>query len=112
MSSAASWSYTSKATLWAAGARDAWGGAQTFAAPVVIACDYKATSELRRDANGEEFTSRLVIYTEATAKPGDFILIGESTNTNPIAAGAEKVRSVGRYADTFENIAEDFEIVT
>ena len=112
MSAAANWSYTSKATVWPKATRDNWTGAQTFGAPVVIACDYKAKSELRRDALGKEFTSRLMIYTEAVVSPGDYIKLGEHSGANPLALGAEQVLSVGRYADTFDQVADDYEVVT
>lgn len=111
MSSAARWSYTAKATLWALQSRDGWTGAQVFAAPAVIDCDYSTKAERLRDSTGDEYTASLVIYTERSGiKPGDRLLIGASAATDPIAAGARKVRSILRQADVFDRAADDFEV--
>jgi hypothetical protein len=113
MSAAAAWSYTSKATLWPLLGRDDWTGALLFGPPVVFACDYSAESLRLTDDAGVEFTTRQVLFTEfATAKQGDRVLIGESAEADPIAAGAFEVRAVTRYADTFDLAADDFRIAT
>lgn len=89
--------------------RDDATGALTFGAPVVFACDYKAEALRLTDSKGQEFTTRQVIYTERSViKPGDRVLIGSSAITSPLTAGALEVRSVTRYADTFENAADDW----
>ena len=80
-----------------------------FGAPVVFACDYKAEALRMTDSRGQEFTTQQVIYTErASIKPGDRVLIGESTVASPLTAGALEVRSVTRYADTFDGVADDY----
>ena len=113
MSAAAAWSFTATATLWALRSRDGWSGVQAFDAPVAVACDYQAEAKTRTDGKGREYTSRLVIYTErAGIKQGDRILIGTSTAADPMAAGADEVRDVLRYADTFDRLRDDFEVVT
>lgn len=113
MSALANWAYTATATLWAAGDFDDYTGVQTFAAPVTIACDYGSEFKRMNTANGEEFTSKQTIDTEyATAKPGDYVLIGESTEADPVTAGADKIMLVVRYADTFERKADDYRLVT
>lgn len=113
MSAAASWSYTAKATFWPKLARDGWSGRESFGPPVVISCDYSAEHKTMRDAQGVEFTTRQVIYTErADIKRGDRILIGTSTASDPIAAGALEVLSVTRHADTFDRVADDYEVAT
>lgn len=43
---------------------------------------------------------------------GDRVLIGEHANPSPVAAGAWEVRAVKRSADTFDRIADDYELVT
>lgn len=112
MSSAASWSYTAEATHWPLQGRSDWSGARTFGAPVVFPCDYKASSERRTDARGQEFVARQTIYTErASIEPGDMVLIGAHTGADPVAAGAQEVRLVTRNADTLERLADDFEVV-
>jgi hypothetical protein len=115
MSSAASWSYTAKATLWPLSSRNDWDGGQGFGAPILIDCDYAGTSERLTDAKGEEFVSRLRIFTEHSgAKQGDRIALGSHTGvTDPLTFDdAAEVRLVRRYADTFERKADDFEVVT
>lgn len=119
MSAAANWSYTAKATHWASLGRDDWSGALTFAAPVFFDCDYKAEAVRSADAggtspsNGIELALRQVIYTEFSAvKQGDYVLIGESSIADPIAAGAAEVRTVARDADTFDRVADDYRILT
>lgn len=114
MSAAARWANTSTATHWARTGRDDWTGVQTWAAPVAFACDYKATSQRMTDGNGIEFTSRQQLYTERdTIVQGDMVLIGDHTATaSPVTAGAWEVRAVTRFADTFENLADDFMVAT
>ena len=113
MSAAAAWSMTSKATHWPLLSTDDWTGAKTYGAPVVFACDYSAESVRMADAKGVEFTTRQIIHTErASIKQGDMVLIGESINLDPLAAGAFEVRAVTRYADTFDGVADDFKIAT
>jgi len=113
MSSAASWSYTSQATHWPLLTRGDWGGTMTFGQPAVFDCDYKAELVSVTNERGIEFVSRQKIYTEkADIKQGDRVLIGVSEVVDPLAAGALEVQSVARYADTFEQLRDDFEVVT
>jgi len=119
MSAAASWSYTAKATHWASLGRDDWTGQAAYAAPVVFYCDYKAEAIRSADAggtspsNGIELALRQVLYTEYSGvKQGDYVLIGESDEPNPTAAGAAEVRTVVRDADTFDRVADDYRIMT
>jgi len=112
MSAASAWSLTSVCTHWALTGRDDWTGALTWGAPVTFACDYKAESKRMTDAQGVEFTSSQIIYTErASIKPGDRVLIGAHTS-GPVADGAWEVKAVKRYADTFDQAADDFEVIT
>jgi hypothetical protein len=113
MSAAASWSYTATATLWVLLGRDDWTGAITYGAPQAVACDYSAKAERRTDALGVEFTTRQIIYTERSdIKRGDRIVIGTSVSLDPIAAGAAEVRAITRNADTFDRLADDYEVLT
>lgn len=113
MSSAARFSYTSRATIWPNLGRDDWSGLTTYGPPQVFACDYSAESVRMTDAKGVEFTTRQILFTElATAKQGDMVLIGESAVVSPIQAGALEVRAVTRYADTFKNEADDFKVMS
>ena len=113
MSSAANWSYTAKATLWPFIAKDDWTHTETFGPPELFDCDYSAKAERRTDGKGVEFVTRQLIYTErAGIKQQDRVLIGASAEVSPITAGALEVRSVNRYADTLERLADDFEVAT
>ncbi len=113
MSAAAAWSLTAKATLWPWLGRDDWSGVEQFGPPEVFACDYSAESKRMTDAKGIEFTTRQIIYTErADIKQGDRVLIGESQQASPAAAGALEVRAVKRDADTFQRIADDYQVFT
>jgi len=112
MSSAAAWSYTSKATHWPLTGQDDWSNKKLYGPPVTFDCDYSAKSVRMTDSNGIEFTSRQIIYTERSSiKQGDMVLIGEHT-ADPITEQAFEVRAVTRYADTFEQLADDYEVAT
>lgn len=111
MSSAAAWSFTSKATHWALLTRSDWGGVQAFGAPSAFDCDYKAESVRMTNDRGVEFLSRIQLYTEKSdVKQGDRVMLGTVTTVDPIAAGAIEVMKVGRYADTFEGLRDDYEV--
>lgn len=114
MSAAASWANTATATHWARQARDGWTGGETFAAPVAFACDYKSEARKLVDASGAEFVSRHILYTErATIQRGDYVLIGSSTATDPtVVSGAEEVKAVTRFNDTFDRKADDYMVAT
>lgn len=119
MSASAAWSYTAKATHWPLHGRDDWSGQTTYGPPVTFDCDYKAQAVRSADAGGTkpetgvELALRQVIYTEySVVKQGDYVLIGESTALDPIAAGAAEVRTVVRDADTFDRTADDYRILT
>ena len=80
---------------------------------MVIDCDYSSESIRMMDGKGVEFTARQVVYTERSdVKQGDMLLIGESSEADPVAAGAFEVRAVGRNADTFDQLADDYRIAT
>lgn len=110
----ASWSYLQTATLWRLASRDEWGGQMAWAAPVLFLCDYAAESRRMVTSRGDEFTSRLLVYTSlAGVLQGDMILIGSSDAADPVAAGAQEVRAVDRWADTFKaDGAQDYRIAT
>lgn len=113
MSALASWSYTATATVWKNLGIDQYGDSLGYAAPVSILCDYGGDATARLGDIGLEIVIKDTIWTEyASAVSGDYILIGESSLADPIAAGADEVRHVIRYADTFDRLADDFAIIT
>ena len=113
MSSLASWSYTAQATIWKrSGATNDYGD-PSFDAPLVIAVDYQGGLSKRLGDIGGEKVVKNTVWTEyALADTGDYLLIGASTNPDPIAAGADEVMQAIRYADTFERTADDYAILT
>lgn len=116
MSATASWSYTAKATIWRKqnGGTDEYGDPiNGYAAPEVIMVDYEGGLSKRIGSLGAEIVVKNTVWTEYEhAAAGDYLLIGVSTEADPVVAGADEVRQVIRYADTFERLADDFAIVT
>jgi hypothetical protein len=113
MSAAAAWANTHTATLWPLTTAADWKGAPAFGSPVTFPCDYKAEARTLTNARGQEFTSRLQLYTErADVKPGDRVLVGVSTAADPASVGAAEVMAVIRYADTLDGLADDFLVAT
>lgn len=112
MSSNANWSYTAKATIWRAIGEDNYGKKQ-FNKPEVIMCNYGFDASFSSGEIGLGFIVKNTFWTEySQAKQGDFILIGESSITDPIEAGANEIRHIIQYADTFERKADDFALIT
>ena len=113
MSGAASWSYTAKITIWRLGAYNDWTGVRAFEPPVVFMGDYSAKAERLVSRAGNEFVSQQTIFTEyALAKEGDFVKIGEYTELDPFAVGAQEVLLVLDYGDTLERLMPDYKLVT
>lgn len=113
MSSVANWSYTAAATFWKTLGFSESGDNLGYSEPVAIQCDYEGGLSKRIGSMGAEIVVKNTIWTEFTgAAAGDYILIGTSTDADPLNAGADEVRQVIRYADTFERIADDYAIIT
>ncbi|POP43362.1 hypothetical protein CHU32_09790 [Superficieibacter electus] len=113
MSSAANWSYTAFATVWKALGNDERGDPLGYSLPVTILCDYQGGLSKRIGSIGSEIVVKNTIWSEyADAGSGDWILIGVSDNPDPVEAGADEIRQVIRYADTFYRLADDFAIIT
>lgn len=113
MSSIASWSYTATATIWRNLGNDEYGDSLGFSAPESILCDYEGGLSKRIGNIGSEIVVKNTVWSEyALAAAGDYLLIGQSTEPDPIVAGADEVQQVIRYADTFERLADDFAIIT
>ncbi|ELY4027136.1 hypothetical protein SMY33_003651 [Cronobacter malonaticus] len=114
MSSVANWSYTATATIWRKlDGQDDYGDPLGYAAPERILCDYEGGLSKRIGSLGSEIVVKNTIWTEfALADAGDYILIGESTEADPILAGADEVQQIIRCADTFERLTDDYAILT
>lgn len=80
MSSLSRWTYTNTATVYPFAGEDQFNGGVTFGAPFTIACTWEVGGKLMRDANGSEFVSRMIVYTEdARPKYRDEILLAGQT---------------------------------
>ena len=101
MSSVANWSYTATATIWRKMAgNDEYGDPRGYKPPEQILCDYEGGLSKRIGSLGAEIVVKNTIWTEfALAAAG-------------VVAGADEVRQVIRYADTFERLADDYAILT
>lgn len=76
-------------------------------------CDYGGGLSAKIGSIGTEIVVKNTFWTEySEASKGDFLLIGTSTEPDPIVAGADEVMQVIQYADTFERIADDFALLT
>ena len=113
LSSLANWSYTAKATIWRVDGENEYG-TKTFYPPEYIDCDYGLDSAIAESAGvGMGFIAKNTFWTEyANANQGDYILIGESSELDPIKAGASEIKHIARYADTFERLADDYVLTT
>ncbi|HGD3628530.1 TPA: hypothetical protein ACI4GM_004472 [Enterobacter hormaechei] len=120
MSATANWSYTAKATVWLNLGKDEYGDPLGYSAPLVIDCDYQGgMSEKIAGVSaslgnlGSEVVVKNTLWTEyADAQTGDFIFIGESVESDPLVAGADKILQVIRYADTFNRTADDYALLS
>lgn len=114
MSEIARWSYTATATIWRKlEGNDEYGDPMGYAVPEQIMVDYEGGLSKRIGSLGAEIVVKNTVWTEfALATAGDYLLIGVSTEADPVVAGADEVRQVIRYADTFERLVDDYAILT
>lgn len=114
MSSVARWSYSATATIWRKlEGNYEYGDPLGYAPPEQILVDYEGGLSKRIGSLGSEIVVKNTVWTEfALANAGDYLLIGISTEPDPVVAGADEVRQVIRYADTFYRTADDFAIIT
>ncbi len=114
MSSVSAWSYTATATIWRKlEGNDEYGDPLGYAEPEQILVDYEGGLSKRIGSLGSEIVVKNTVWSEfALANAGDYLLIGVSTEPDPVVAGADEVRQVIRYADTFYRTADDWAIIT
>ncbi|MBC3250453.1 hypothetical protein H8I91_09280 [Serratia fonticola] len=111
MSATANWSYTAKATIWPLTGTDDWNK-PAYGLPVVIYCDYGSKTRRKGAEAGREISVKLYVWTEyADAKMGDKLAIGEFYSPTPVD-DADMIIDIGRDADTFDRIVDDYEIAT
>ncbi|MEL7884517.1 hypothetical protein [Serratia marcescens] len=113
MSSIGRWSYTAPCTIWRNLGFNESGDPLGWSSPEIFMADYVGGLSARIGNIGTEITVKNTFWTEfSEAKRGDYLLIGESSMPDPIAAGADEVMKVIRYADTIYRQADDFAILT
>lgn len=94
------------ATFWEPGSRDITGNA-TFRAPVTVLVRWQDQTELFIDPQGREQTSSAVVFTPRTLALEGYLLLGESTATNPkLVKGAKEIRQ----SAASPNLAQTVEI--
>ena len=75
--------------------------------------DYQGGLSAKIGSIGTEIVVKNTFWSEfSEAKKGDYLLIGTSTESDPLTAGADEVMQVIRYADTFERLVDDWAIIT
>lgn len=113
MSSVARWTYTAKATIWRVAGENEYG-TKTFHPPEYIDCNYGFDSAIVKSAGvGLGSLVKNTFWTEYDkANEGDFILIGESSELDPIKVGANEIKHIIRYADLFDRLADDYALIT
>lgn len=105
MSETANWTYTNTATVKPLISRDSWG-AETWGDPYQIACTWTAESQQMTDAEGKEFVSKNIIFTEdKRPKYGDMILLNGSSQF-------DQIRAVTDWDMSFFEEEPDFKLVT
>lgn len=117
MTSIARFSYTQPATVWHRQEPDeddpmsVDGG---FSAPISILCDYGFNAKVMTDQSGNEIVAKDTYWTEYVGiRENDYIMLGVQTETDPVAAGAQKVLNVINYGNTFQRSEPpDFAIMT
>lgn len=115
MTELARWSYTAPLTIWRALAngKDKFGDPVSgYEQPEVIYGDYQGG--LARGITGiGEIVAKDTYWTEyPDAQVGDYIARGVFTTIDPLSAGADEIRAIVRYADTFERDRDDYALIT
>lgn len=108
MSSIATWSYKNTATVRPFVSEDPYEGVITYGDPYDIACTWAAESKQMRDANGAEFVSNYIIWSEdARPKHRDLILLNTEAPTDWQEIRSHMEWDMSPFADT-----PDFRTVT
>lgn len=91
MSSVENWSYTATTTIWRKlEGNDEYGDSLGYAEPEQILCDYEGGLSKKVASLSAEIVVKNTIWTEfALTAAGDFLLIGASTEPDPVVAGAD-----------------------
>ena len=97
---------TQTATYWGPGTSDGFGGF-SYPAPVPILCRWEDNNERVRDADGNEFVSRSVVYPDRDVDRQGWLYQGTSAEADPHdQAGAYEVRQVRIMPDLSGTLKE------
>jgi hypothetical protein len=95
-----------KATYWAPGAPDGFGG-QTFASPQTINVRWEDRVQLFVDDFGEEVRSRAVVFTEVDILTDGYLFLGESNASDPTTVeGSYLIRQFRKIPNLGNNFYE------
>ena len=94
MSNVANWSYTATATIWRKlEGNDEYGDPLGYAEPEQILCDYEGGLSKKLASLGAEIVVKNTVWTEfSLAATGDYLMIGVSTEADPIEIGRASCR--------------------
>lgn len=82
------------ATHWALTGRGEFSGF-TYATPVTLSCRWEDKQELFRSAQGEELTSKAIVYVATDVIEGDYLIEGDYTDVSDPATLSEAFRVMG-----------------
>jgi len=113
LSSAAQWSYNKPCTFWKKLGIDEYGDPLGYAEPIIIMCDYIGGISAKLGSMGKEVVVKNTFFTAfALAEEGDYILIGASTDPDPLNTKADEVRASTQWNDTLDGVEDDWSIIT
>lgn len=76
-------------------------------------CDYIGGISAKLGSMGKEIVVKNTFFTAyALAEEGDYILIGSSTEVDPLSTKADEVRASTQWNDTLEELEDDWAIIT
>lgn len=108
MSKIARWSYKNTATVRPFVSEDSYANVITYGDEYVIACAWAAESKEMRDANGAEFVSRYIIWSEdSRPKHRDLIKLNTVAETD-----WQEIRDHMEWAMAMFNDVPDYRTVT
>lgn len=114
MSSVARWANNKPCTLWRKmGGNDENGDPLGFYPPQTILCDYIAGLSTKMSSLGNEIVAKNTFFTEFDqASEGDYLIIGESSERDPLSAGADEIKRITRWNDTLYGEMDDWALIT
>lgn len=101
--------YLQQATYWAPAGFGAEG--EVFSAPATILCRWEDIAELFLNYQGEQVTSRSIVYTETRLTINGYLFLGISAAANPaVVTNAFKIRQSLAIPD-LRNVRSEFRAI-